>query len=185
MMMTLYNNGSRMEKFWLNGLIEIFGPATVQKWVDHVGGNEPFTLRFIVEREIGVSEARGMFIRSGRASFYVWMRLYAEKLGWQTPEFRLLAGSAKAHRAINDFLTRYQQTDSFEFALTENEHNSQVMIINKPGKPRVQDCAMLLGFIQELHGWANGGKFYRVEETRCQAVGAESCCFRADKKPSV
>lgn len=155
---------SEMNDPWLNGLLEIFGDGVVQNWLGQTGGSDTRSLRTVAEREIGVLEVRGMFIRAGRASFYYWMKQNAQKLGWRSPEFRLLPASAKADRALNDFLTEGADRGLFDFAIENHESLVRFTFTGKAGASALLDGNMLVGVIQELQGWANGGKYYRVEE---------------------
>lgn len=176
---------SEMNDPWLSGLFEIFGEGVVQNWLGQTGGYDTRALRALAENEIGAVEVRGMFIRAGRAGFYYWMKQNAQRLGWRAPEFRLLPASIKAVRALNDFLIEGADRGLFDFAIEDHESLVRLTFTGKAGASALLDGNMLLGVIQELQGWANGGKYYRVEETEPVGESSSRILLVLYKKPVV
>lgn len=167
------------------GLTEIFGQELT---AFHPGLEESqmnlLTLRESAARQLGQLEARGMFIRAGRASFNYWMRQYSDVLGWREMDFRLLPVPTRINRALSDTLKWFESENFFKGALLTTNDFWQISVTGLEAQAAYLDCNFFIGMIQELVCWAGGGKYFPAREMQCQAEGSDRCLFEIAKQPA-
>jgi predicted hydrocarbon binding protein len=141
----------------------------------------------ILEARYGLAGGRGIALRIGRIAFQYGIKQFGEQAGFNTVEYRLLP----APRRLEIGLQRIADIVSLHC-------NDKITILDEgvqwlwrsESSPFCQDrhsadpcCFLTVGFLQAFMSWAGSGRFYRVVETNCQAVGDNCCIFRIDKKP--
>jgi hypothetical protein len=168
-----------------HGLNEIFGQelSTLRKGEEAL----QMTLQNLREsafRNLGQPETRGMYVRSGRAAFYYWMRQHAEGLGWLEVEFRLLPAPARIKRAMTDALKWFEDEKFLKGELFSKDEVWLISVTGLVGEGASLECNTFIGLLQELACWAGAGKFYAAREIECQSAGADFCIFEICKQPA-
>jgi hypothetical protein len=162
------------------GLVEIFG--------QDIQLLQPTSVDFSAVRQsavqaFGQAVARGMFLRSGRAAFYYWLRENGDSLGWREVKFRLLPAPARIKRVLSDALRWLKDENFLKAELSSTDEAWQIAITGLTGDKAHIECNLFLGMLQEMVCWAGAGKFYSARESECQSVEAEHCLFEISKQP--
>ncbi len=168
-----------------HGLNEIFG----QELIELQQGMDPsrmslLNLRESAFRNLGQPETRGMYVRAGRASFYYWMRQYAESLGWLEVEFRLLPGPVRIKRALMDALKWFGDENFLKADLTSTEEAWLVSVSGLVGEGARLECNTFIGIHPDLVRRRAGGNRGVAGLSDVQSGGAEHCVFEIIKQPA-
>jgi hypothetical protein len=158
-----------------NGLVEIFGQ-------DLSLGELPVVWESAV-RSFGLAETRGMFLRSGRAAFYYWLRENGDSLGWREVDFRLLPVPARIKRVLADAMKWFSDESFLEGVLSSTGENWQISATGMAGEGARMECNYFIGMLQEMVCWAGAGKFYPARKIECQSDGVECCLIEISKQP--
>jgi predicted hydrocarbon binding protein len=141
------------------GLYELFGPR----------GGRRLALR-----------AGGGFFRNGLAEI-------GDLAGVTDLAGRSLSLQLKLHEGLTAVARTFSQMSDQTTWLAEQDlqflfHASPCPVCWRQTSDR-PICFMTIGYLQEALGWLSGGQDFRVQQTACMAMGADSCVFRIDQEP--
>lgn len=136
----------------------------------------------------GSRGGRGFAHRAGRAIFSDVLKNYGALASAKDMVFTLLPLNAKLRiglpalarvfSQISDQLSTVEETDN---ELIWSIHNCPYcwdrLELSKP------TCYMFVGLLQESLYWFSGGQEFRINETRCKAMGDQACEFVIQKVP--
>jgi predicted hydrocarbon binding protein len=169
----------------LNRLIENYPPDNLDRQFDFAD----FTaLHVALEEMYGPRGGRGLALRAGRATFNDVLKNFGALAGVGDLAFKVLPlhsklriglpASSKIFSQVSDQLTTVSEKDN-EFIWTIHRcpicwrrHNA-----DKPA------CYISTGLLQAMLMWVSGGLEFRVNESKCKAVGDEVCEFVIQKEP--
>lgn len=145
-------------------------------------------LNLALEDMYGPRGGRGLALRAGRAVFADALRDFGALAGAGDLAFKVLPLSAKLRIGLPAMAKIFTQMSDQKSTVRENEHEFIYTIHRCPvcwgrsgeNKPV---CFMAVGLLQESLKWVSGGSEFRVNESRCVAVGDEVCEFIIQKKP--
>ncbi len=140
-----------------------------------------------LEEMYGPRGGRGLALRAGRATFTDVLRNFGALAGVGDMAFKVLPLQAKLRIGIPIMAKIFSQISDQHSTCIENDthliytiHRCPVCWGRKADKP---DCYMATGLLQESLKWVSGGSEFRVNETKCIAVGDPVCEFEILKEP--
>ena len=169
----------------LSNLIDNYPPDTLEKEFDfadytaiHVG----------LEELYGPRGGRGLALRAGRATFTNVLKDYGALAGVSDIAFKVLPlqtkiriglpAAARIFSQVSDQLTTVDETnDAFIWTI----HRCPVCWSRKGADRPV--CYISTGLLQAMFIWVSGGSDFRVNESKCCAVGDPVCEFVIQKEP--
>jgi hypothetical protein len=177
----------------LEGAQELLGPEDLSGWMKKWSCSGDLSARDLgrllaaLEETYGTMGAQGLAIRIGRASFRCVLQRFGDRVGFRTPEFRLLPSPIRLERGLRRLAALAADELGGEITVTDTGLH---WLWRSAGSPiygeRVSGglaCYWTVGVLQEFTSWAGGGRFYQVAETECRGGGAPVCVFQIDKKP--
>lgn len=146
---------------------------------------EPALIQFnafiqALEEIYGQPASRGLALRIGRASFQYGLKKYGDQAGFRAMEFRLLPAPRRLENGLRSLAQIIARECGSSISVSDEGAYWQWRVDRQT---TAQDCFLIAGLLQEFTNWAGGGRFYRVEETECQACGSLACTYRIEKKP--
>lgn len=150
--------------------------------------SELSALNLALEEMYGPRGGRGLALRAGRATFADSLRNFGALAGVGDLAFKVLPlqaklriglpAMAKIFSQVSDQTTTVEETDN-EFIYTI--HRCPVCWgRHEEDKPV---CFMATGLLQEGLKWVSGGNEFRVNESKCHAMGDDVCEFVIQKEP--
>lgn len=145
-------------------------------------------LNLALEEMYGPRGGRGLALRAGRAAFSDALRNFGALAGAGDLAFRVLPLQAKMRIGIPAMARIFSQI-SDQLSTVEEKENEFVYTIHRcpvcwgrsgSDKPV---CFIAVGLLQEGLKWVSGGNEFRVNESRCVAMGHEVCEFIIQKTP--
>jgi predicted hydrocarbon binding protein len=169
----------------LSNLIDNYPPDNQDRQFDfadyaavHVG----------LEHIYGARGGRGLALRAGRSTFSNGLKDYGAMAGVSDPAFKGLPlqtkiriglqAAAKIFSEVSDQLTTVDETDD---AFIWTIHRCPVCWSRKDADKPV--CSITTGLLQEMLAWVSGGSEFRVNESKCCAIGDTVCEFVIQKEP--
>ena len=169
----------------LNSLIDNYPPDNLERQFDfadytaiHVG----------LEELYGPRGGRGLALRAGRATFEDVLKDYGALAGVSDLAFKVLPLQTKIHFGLpaaarifsqqSDQLTTVDETDD---AYIWTVHRCPVCWSRKGADKPV--CYISTGLLHAMLSWVSGGKEFRVNESKCCAIGDTVCEFVIQKEP--
>jgi predicted hydrocarbon binding protein len=145
-------------------------------------------LNYALEELYGPRGGRGLALRAGRATFDDALRNFGVLAGAGDLAFKVLPlqvklrhglpAMAKIFSQVSDQLSTVQELeDVFVYTI----HRCPVCWGRPPSDKPV--CFIATGLLQEALKWVSGGGEFRVQETRCIAMGDSVCEYTIDKTP--
>lgn len=135
----------------------------------------------------GPRGARGISLRVGRVVFKHGIREYGPLMGLAELTFQLLPFSIKLEQGAKAFAELFNHHTDQVVRLRETPETLYWTIERNPLTWNVEAaqpvCHLAVGLLQESLMWLSGGKNFQVEETACQACGADVCTIAITKKP--
>ncbi|GAP15581.1 protein containg V4R domain [Longilinea arvoryzae] len=140
-----------------------------------------------LEEMYGPRGGRGLALRAGRATFSDALRNFGALAGVGDLAFKVLPlqaklriglpAMAKIFSQISDQLSTVEEKDDhFIYSI----HRCPVCHGRHSDKP---DCYIAAGLLQESLKWVSGGSEFRVNESKCIAMGDPACDFIIYKEP--
>lgn len=140
-----------------------------------------------LELAYGAAGGKGLALRIGRAIFKNGLAALGEQAGFRAMEFRMLPSPRRIENGLQAMAAIANQMGQYEITVTSEGASWQLQSQRCPaclGRHSSEpSCYWVTGFLQEFASWAGGGRFYRVAETECRAIGAPACVFQIDKHP--
>lgn len=169
----------------LNNLIDNYPPANLERGFDFAD----YTAILVALEEIyGPRGGRGLEIRAGRATFNDILNNFGAMAGVTDLAFKGLPLQMKIRIGLSQAAKTYSEVSDQTTNLEETEEAFIWTVHRCPscwsrqgeGKPV---CHVTVGFLQACLGWVSGGREFRVNESKCCAVGDPICEYTIQKEP--
>ena len=180
-----------------NGLNAILNLAHLPELIDNYPPDDlrrefNFTdfsaINLTLEEMYGPRGGRGLALRAGRAAFADALRNFGALAGVGDLAFKVLPLQAKLRIGIPAMAKIFSQISDQYTTVQERDDDYLYTIHRCPvcwGRTGAEKpvCFVAVGLLQEGLKWVSGGNEFRVNESKCCAVGDEVCEFVIQKKP--
>jgi predicted hydrocarbon binding protein len=145
-------------------------------------------LNLALEEMYGPRGGRGLALRAGRATFADGLRSFGALAGAGDLAFKVLPLQAKLRIGAPAMAKIFSQM-SDQISTVEEKENEIVYTIHRCpvcwGRHEEEKpvCFVAVGLLQEGLKWVSGGNEFRVNESKCIAMGHDVCEFIIQKKP--
>lgn len=169
----------------LNNLVDSYPPDNLEKQFDFA---DLSSINTALEEMYGPRGGRGLALRAGRATFADALRNFGALAGVGDLAFKVLPLQAKLRIGVPAMAKIFSQV-SDQLSTVEERENEFVYTIHKCpvcwGRTGVDKpvCFIATGLLQEGLKWVSGGNEFRVNESRCVALGDPVCEFIIQKEP--
>jgi predicted hydrocarbon binding protein len=141
-----------------------------------------------LEEMYGPRGGRGLALRAGRATFSDVLRNFGALAGVGDLAFRVLPLQTKLRIGIPAMARIFSQVSDQYSTVSEVENDFIYTIHRCPvcwGRTGLDKpvCYIAVGLLQEGLKWLSGGNEFRVNETKCVAMGETVCEFYIQKTP--
>jgi predicted hydrocarbon binding protein len=169
----------------MNNYIDSYPPDNLDKGFDF---SELSALGTALEDMYGPRGGRGLALRAGRATFSDALKNFGALAGVADLAFVVLPLHAKLRIGVPAMAKIFSQL-SDQLSTVEEKDNEYIYTIHKcpccwdrhnADKPV---CFIATGLLQEGLKWVSGGNEFRVNESKCIAVGDDVCEFVIHKEP--
>lgn len=145
-------------------------------------------LNLALEEMYGPRGGRGLALRAGRAAFAESLRNFGALAGVGDLAFKVLPLHAKLRIGLPAMAKIFSQISDQYSTVQEREHEFIYTIHRCPvcwGRSDADRpvCFIATGLLQEGLKWVSGGNEFRVNESRCVAMGHDICEFVVQKSP--
>jgi len=180
-----------------NGLNAILNLAGLSNYVDNYPADtlektfdfaDVSSINIALEEMYGPRGGRGLALRAGRSTFADALKNFGALAGVGDLAFKVLPLQAKLRIGIPSMAKIFSQV-SDQHSTVEERENEFVYTIHKCpvcwGRSGVDKpaCFIAVGLLQEGLKWVSGGNEFRVNESKCIALGEEVCEFIIQKEP--
>lgn len=169
----------------LSHLINNYPPADMERKFDFA---DYTAILLALEDLYGPRGGRGLALRAGRATFNDILDNYGAMAGVTDLAFKVLplvlkirvglSSAAKTFSDVSDQTTSFHES-SEGYIWTVHQCPS-CWSRHDTGRPV---CFVTVGFLQASLNWVSGGREFRVNESRCHAMGDDVCEFIIQKQP--
>jgi predicted hydrocarbon binding protein len=180
-----------------NGLNAILNLAGIPYYVDNYPPDdlekgfdfsELSAIGIALEEMYGPRGGRGLALRAGRATFSDALKNFGALAGVADLAFVVLPLHAKLRIGLNAFAKIFVQLTDQQTRVDEKEEEFIWTILKCPccwGRHNEEKpvCYISTGLLLESLKWVSGGNEFRVNETKCLAVGDDVCEFVVQKEP--
>jgi predicted hydrocarbon binding protein len=180
-----------------NGLNAILNLAHLPHLIDNYPLNNldrefdfaDFTaVNWALEEMYGPRGGRGLALRAGRATFTDVLRNFGALAGVGDLAFKVLPLQAKLRIGIPAMARIFSQISDQHSTVVEQESEYIYTIHRCPqcwGRTNLDKpvCFMGIGLLQEGLKWVSGGSEFRVNESKCMAMGEQICEYVIQKTP--
>src|SRR5689334_9358796 len=169
----------------LSNLVGNYPPDNLEKGFDFAD----FTaLNVALEEMYGPRGGRGLALRAGRATFADALKNFGALAGAGDLAFKVLPLQAKMRIGIPAMAKIFTQVSDQHSTVEEHENEFVYTIHKCPvcwGRTGVDKpaCFIAVGLLQEGLKWVSGGNEFRVNESKCIALGDGVCEFIIQKEP--
>ena len=169
----------------LNNYIENYPPDNLDKGFDFA---ELSAIGVALEEMYGPRGGRGLALRAGRATFSDALKNFGALAGAADLAFVVLPLQSKLRIGLPAFAKIFSQL-SDQYSTVEEKDSEFVWTIHKCpvcwGRSNADKpvCYIATGLLQEALKWVSGGNEFRVNESKCVAVGDAICEFIIQKEP--
>lgn len=145
-------------------------------------------LNLALEEMYGPRGGRGLALRAGRAAFADSLRNFGALAGVGDMAFKVLPLHTKIRIGIPAMARIFSQISDQHSTVQEKENEFVYTIHHCPvcwGRSNADKpvCFIAVGLLQEGLKWVSGGHEFRVNESKCVAMGADVCEFVIQKTP--
>jgi len=165
-------------------LIDHYPPDTLER---NFNFSDFSALTLALEEMYGPRGGRGLALRAGRATFSDALRNFGALAGVGDLAFKVLPLQAKLRIGLPAMAKIFSQISDQRSTVAERENEFVYTIHRCPvcwGRTSDKPvCFFAVGLLQEALKWVSGGNEFRVNESRCVAVGDEVCDFVIQKIP--
>jgi predicted hydrocarbon binding protein len=145
-------------------------------------------LNLALEEMYGPRGGRGLALRAGRAAFADALRNFGALAGAGDLAFKVLPLQAKMRIGIPAMARIFSQISDQHSTVEERENEFIYTIHRCPvcwGRHDADKpvCFIAVGLLQEGLKWVSGGMEFRVNESKCIAMGEPVCEFVIQKTP--
>jgi predicted hydrocarbon binding protein len=180
-----------------NGLNAILNLAHMSEYIDHpppdnLGREFDFAsvsaINQALEEMYGPRGGRGLALRAGRATFADVLRNFGALAGAGDLAFRVLPLLTKMRIGVPAMARIFSQVSDQHSTVEETENEFIYTIHKCPvcwGRSGLDKpvCYIAVGLLQEGLKWLSGGSEFRVNESKCIAMGDPVCEFVIQKTP--
>lgn len=169
----------------MNRYIDSYPPDNLEKQFDFA---DVSSMNVALEEMYGPRGGRGLALRAGRATFADALRNFGALAGAGDLAFKVLPLQAKMRIGIPAMAKIFSQV-SDQLSTVEERENEFIYTIHKCpvcwGRSGVDKpvCFIAVGLLQEGLKWVSGGNEFRVNESKCIALGDDVCEFIIQKEP--
>ena len=169
----------------MNNYIDSYPPDNLDKGFDF---SELSALGTALEDMYGPRGGRGLALRAGRATFSDALKNFGALAGVADLAFVVLPLHAKLRIGVPAMAKIFSQL-SDQLSTVEEKDNEYLYTIHKCpccwGRHNADKpvCFIATGLLQEGLKWVSGGNEFRVNESKCIAVGDDVCEFVIQKEP--
>ena len=169
----------------MNNYIDSYPPDNLDKGFDF---SELSALGTALEDMYGPRGGRGLALRAGRATFSDALKNFGALAGVADLAFVVLPLHAKLRIGVPAMAKIFSQL-SDQLSTVEEKDNEYIYTIHKCpccwGRHNMDKpvCFISTGLLQEGLKWDSGGNEFRVNESKCIAVGDDVCEFVIQKEP--
>ena len=169
----------------LNHYIDNPLPDNLEKGFDFA---EVAAVNKALEEMYGPRGGRGLSLRVGRALFADGLRNFGALAGVGDLAFKVLPLHAKLRIGLPAVAKIFSQI-SDQHSTVEERENEFIYTIHKCSECYDRHgmdkpvCFIATGILQESLKWVSGGNEFRVNESRCMAVGDTVCEYVIQKEP--
>jgi predicted hydrocarbon binding protein len=169
----------------MNRYIDSYPPDNLEKQFDFA---DVSSMNIALEEMYGPRGGRGLALRAGRATFADALRNFGALAGAGDLAFKVLPLQAKMRIGIPAMAKIFSQV-SDQLSTVEERENEFIYTIHKCpvcwGRSGVDKpvCFVAVGLLQEGLKWVSGGNEFRVNESKCLALGDAVCEFIIQKEP--
>ena len=169
----------------LSHLIDNYPPDNLEREFNFADFS---ALNLALEEMYGPRGGRGLALRAGRAAFADALRNFGALAGVGDLAVKVLPLQAKLRIGIPAMAKIFSQI-SDQYSTVREEPDVFVYTIHRCpvcwGRPRSDKpvCFIATGLLQEGLKWVSGGNEFRVNESKCIAMGDEVCDFVIQKTP--
>ena len=169
----------------LSDLIDNFPPDNLSKEFDFA---DISAINQAIEQMYGERGGRGLAIRTGRATFDDGLRNYGALAGAGDNAFKELPLQTKLQIGLPALARILSQVSDQQSTVEEIDDYFIYTIQRCPicwGRSGLTKpvCFNAVGLLQEALKWISDGFEFRVNESKCVAVGDEVCAFMIQKTP--
>lgn len=169
----------------LSSLVDNFPPDNLDRAFDFAH----FSMIIQALEEIyGKRGGRGLALRVGRTTFDDVLKDYGALSGVSDLAFRVLPIQMKISIGLQAMAKIFSEK-SDQISTVEELDDSYVYTIEQCpicwGREEEDHpiCFYMVGLLQEGLNWISGGKDFRINETKCIAIGDDICEFTIYKQP--
>jgi len=169
----------------LSNYIDTYPPDNLDKGFDF---SELSAIGTALEEMYGPRGGRGLALRAGRATFSDALKNFGALAGVADLAFVVLPLHAKLRIGVPAMAKIFSQL-SDQLSTVEEKDNEYLYTIHKCpccwGRHNADKpvCFIATGLLQEGLKWVSGGNEFRVNESKCVAVGDDVCEFVIQKEP--
>jgi predicted hydrocarbon binding protein len=169
----------------LTNLIDNYPPDNLAREFDF---SDLSAINQALEEMYGPRGGRGLALRAGRATFSDVLRNFGALAGVGDLAFRVLPLQTKLRIGIPAMARIFSQVSDQYSTVSEVENDFIYTIHRCPvcwGRTGLDKpvCYIAVGLLQEGLKWLSGGNEFRVNETKCVAMGETECEFYIQKTP--
>ncbi len=170
----------------LGHLIDNYPPDNLEREFDFADFS---SIHIALEEMYGPRGGRGLALRAGRATFNDALRNFGALAGVGDLAFKVLPLQAKLRIGLPAAAKIFSQITDQETTVEEAENEFLWKIHRCPvcwGRAGADKpvCYIATGLLQAMLSWVSGGLEFRVNESKCVAVGDELCEFVIQKEPN-
>ncbi|HEY2982074.1 MAG TPA: 4-vinyl reductase [Anaerolineales bacterium] len=169
----------------LTHYIESYPPDNLEKGFDFT---ELSAVGSALEEMYGPRGGRGLALRAGRATFSDALKNFGALAGVADLAFVVLPLQSKLRIGLPAFAKIFSQlSDQYSTVVEQDDefiwqiHKCPVCWGRRGADKPV--CFIATGILQESLKWVSGGNEFRVNESKCVAVGDDVCEFIIQKEP--
>lgn len=169
----------------LSSLVDNFPPDNLDRAFDFAH----FSMIIQALEEIyGRRGGRGLALRIGRTTFDDVLKDYGALAGVSDLAFRVLPIQMKISIGLQAMAKIFSEK-SDQISTVEELDDSYVYTIEQCPICWAREeedhpiCFYMVGLLQEGLNWISGGKDFRINETKCIAIGDDICEFTIYKQP--
>ncbi len=145
-------------------------------------------LGIALEEMYGPRGGRGLALRAGRATFADSLKNFGALAGVGDLAFKVLPLQAKLRIGLPAMAKIFSQVSDQETTVEERDTEFVYTIHKCPVCWGRHDetkpvCFIAVGLLQEGLRWVSGGNEFRVNESKCHAMGDDVCEFIIQKEP--
>jgi predicted hydrocarbon binding protein len=169
----------------LNAYIDNYPPDNLEKSFDFA---DVSSINIALEEMYGPRGGRGLALRAGRSTFADALKNFGALAGAGDLAFKVLPLQAHMRIGIPAMAKIFTQVSDQHSTVEEHENEFVYTIHKCPvcwGRTGVDKpaCFIAVGLLQEGLKWVSGGNEFRVNESKCIALGDPVCEFIIQKEP--